>query len=375
MTERQSAQDIIHRSSRSFSIASWFLPIETRSKVWALYAWCRSLDDAVDLATSPSQAKENLQRFENDLIGAHDREPTQQAASEWILPLVLDRQIHSRHALELIEGMRMDLDGYEVQTDADLEKYCYHAAGTVGLMMTSLMGVKEQAADRHAVALGVAMQMTNIARDVKEDAQMGRSYLPGITKPLEAKADDIAQAVRKILDHAETRYNLAIDGMDYLPWRSRTAIRVALEVYREIGRQIRRNGYRVMSGRTVLSKPRLIAVASRAVLFDMLCIVPLVVRRLLHPGLFSLKEPNMTNTSNPSDPLPISTPNQAKQIALLGLSLTSIMATALFVMVYFNPKSQEYSYLPLIYAVGSLLASVLFHRLSVRYDKPNPRAT
>lgn len=83
----------------------------------------------------------------------------------------------------------------------------------------------------------------------------------------------------------------------------------------------------------------------------------------------------MTNTPNPSDPHPISTPNQAKQVALVGLSLTSIMATALFVMVYFNPKSQEYSYLPLIYAVGSLLASVLFHRLSVRYDKPNPQAT
>ena len=385
MIQRQSAEDIIHRSSRSFSIASRFLPVATRSKVWALYAWCRSLDDAVDLATSPSQAKENLQRFEDDLIGAHDREPTQQPASEWILPLVLDRQINSRHALELIEGMRMDLEGYEVQTDDDLEKYCYHAAGTVGLMMTSLMGVKEKAADRHAIALGVAMQLTNIARDVKEDAQMGRSYLPGITKPLEAKADDIAQAVRKILDHAETRYNLAIDGMDYLPWRSRTAIRVALEVYREIGRKIQRNGYCVMTGRTVLSKPRLIWVASRAVLFDMLSIVSLVVRRLLHPGLFSLKEPNMTNSSNPStsdlstsnlsDPHPRSTPNQAKQIAFLGLSLTSIMATALFVMVYFNPKSQEYSYLPLIYAVGSLLASVLFHRLSARYDKPSPQAT
>lgn len=375
MTQRNSAQDIIHQSSRSFSIASWFLPVATRSKVWALYAWCRSLDDAVDLATSRNQAKENLQRFENDLIGAHDHKPPQQPASEWILPLVQNRQIHSRHALELIEGMRMDLDGYEVQTEADLEKYCYHAAGTVGLMMTSLMGVKEHPADRHAIALGVAMQLTNIARDVKEDAQMGRSYLPGITNPLEAKTGDIAQAVRKILDRAETQYNLAINGIDYLPWRSRTAIRVALEVYREIGRQIRRNGYRVMTGRTVLSKPRLIGVASRAVLFDMLCIVSLVARRLLHPGLFSLKEPNMTNNPNPSDPHPISTPNQAKQVALVGLSLTSIMATALFVMVYFNPKSLEYSYLPLIYAVGSLLASVLFHRLSVRYDKPNPQAT
>ena len=80
-------------------------------------------------------------------------------------------------------------------------------------------------------------------------------------------------------------------------------------------------------------------------------------------------------SSNPSDRHPVSTPNQAKQIAFLGLSLTSIMATALFVMVYFNPKSQEYTYIPLIYAVGSLLASVLFHRLSARYDKPSPQAT
>jgi phytoene synthase len=107
-------------------------------------------------------------------------------------------------------------------------------------MMSSLMGVKDRAAGRHAVALGVAMQLTNIARDVREDAERGRSYLPGITSVFDADPEAVRASVRQILDLAESQYDVALEGLRYLPWRCRTAIRVALEAYREIGREILR---------------------------------------------------------------------------------------------------------------------------------------
>ncbi|MFN9435177.1 MAG: phytoene/squalene synthase family protein [Planctomycetota bacterium] len=364
------AATVIQRSSRSFSLASSFLPYEFRTKVWALYAWCRSVDDAVDHATSPVQADEALRTFEKDLARCQTGEPLSHPASEWIRPLIASGQIDARHARELIEGMRMDLEGYRVNTQEDLERYCYHAAGTVGLMMTSLMGVTDRSAERHAIALGVAMQMTNIARDVHEDAQRGRSYLPGIANVFEADPDQIRSKVAEILDLAEKRYNLAIEGLPYLPWRCRIAIRMALEVYREIGREIERNGCSVMLGRTILSKGRLVWVAARSMLSSIKTSLTLTLRRVMGRTPFSFEEFVMSESSDSTQSLRACTANQAKQVAFLGLSLTSIMATALFFLVYINPKGEDYTYLPLVYAGASAAAAVLFHRLSARYDKP-----
>ncbi len=364
------AAAVIHRSSRSFSIASSFLPLEIRTKVWALYAWCRSVDDAVDHATRESDAAMALRTFAEDLARCQTGEPLVHPASEWIRPLIATGQIDVRHARELIEGMRMDLEGFTVNTNEDLELYCYHAAGTVGLMMTSLMGVKDRSAYRHAVALGVAMQMTNIARDVLEDAHRGRSYLPGIAKVLEAEPERISRSVAEILALAETRYHVAIRGLGYLPWRCRIAIRVALEVYREIGREIKRNGCSVMHGRTVISKRRLAWVSTRALLSAMNTNFVMTLRSVTNRNLYPFQELTMTESSDsPNSFLPC-TSNQAKQVAFLGLSLTSIMATVLFLLVYVNPKEDVYTYLPLIYSGVSAAAAVLFNRLSARYDKP-----
>lgn len=364
----QGATELINRSSRSFSIAASFLPATIRPKVCALYAWCRSVDDAVDHALSPSAAKEALDHLENDLTRSLDGEFLVHPASEWIKPLLVGRQIDLRHARELIQGMRMDLQGFSVNTLHDLEKYCYHAAGTVGLMLASLMDVKDRAAYRPAVALGVAMQMTNIARDVREDAERGRSYLPGISNAFAAPPDQLAEKVALLLSLAEDRYNQALEGLDYLPWRCRMAIRVALEVYREIGREIKRRNYSVMEGRTVISKRRLAWVSLRAIFVSALDTPYRLFHNFVKQAILFSEESIMNQSTDPTESFSPCSPRQAKQIAFLGLSLTSIMATALFVMVYVNPKSTEYSYLPLIYAGASLVASILFHRLSVRYE-------
>lgn len=360
------AKGVLERSSRSFSTAAAFLPAPIRSQVCALYAWCRSVDDAVDLATSQAEAYETLRVLDADLTRCAIGHPVEHPVSRWIRPLIAEGKIDPRHARELIEGMRMDLDGFAVRTRNDLERYCYHAAGTVGLMMASLMGVKDRAAGDHALSLGIAMQLTNIARDVREDGERGRSYLPGIPSVFEADPDEVRAAVRQILVLAESHYDIASQGMRYLPWRCRAAIRVAADAYREIGREILRRRCDVLSGRTVISKPRLAWVAflalCRSATSDSFASI-----RFPFPSPLSLLKALIMNDESRSQnqTLPCSV-SQAKQVAFLGLSLTAIMASALFVLVYVNPKSSDYSYLPLLYAGVSLALGFVFNRLSAR---------
>jgi phytoene synthase len=362
----RTADTVIQRSSRSFSLAVRFLPATFRQQVIPLYAWCRSVDDTVDEASDHQQAEAVLQVLDADLQRMASGKATQHPASSWIEPLIANRLIDPKHASELIEGMRMDLNGYRVETEADLERYCYHAAGTVGLMMTRLMGVQDRKADPHAIALGVAMQMTNIARDVREDAGRGRSYLPGIQNPLTADPEAVKSSVADVLALAEKHYQTAAAGMHYLPWNCRMGIRVAMHVYREIGRQIQRNQFKVLDQRTVLSKPRLFATALLAIFTSVKHDVQILTKRLRNSLTNFLKELLMNDPINPQTSQQTSTLMQAKHTVYLGLSLTLIMATALFAMVFFNPKSSEYSNLPLIYAGLSLVGAVVFNRLAAR---------
>lgn len=351
---------VIKRHSRSFAIASRLLPSRVRADVYALYAWCRTVDDAVDEATSREEAERILSVLEGDLDRLRRGEPAIHAASVWIKTLVVERRIDVKHAKELIVGMRMDLQSFRVDNDRDLHRYCYHAAGTVGLMMTRLMGVQNPVADRHAIALGVAMQMTNIARDVLEDAGRGRSYLPGIAEPLATDPKAVKAVVADVLDQAERQYEIASAGLKYLPRDCRLAIRIALSLYREIGRQIVRSDHQVLQGRTIISKPRLAGVLATTLItsFADQCKIA------LNP-LFSVTQERTMNDTNRSQ---VSTVAQAKHAVYLGLSLTSIMAAALFMMVFVNPKDASYSYLPLVYAGGSLLSGLLFNRLAARCE-------
>lgn len=368
------ASQVLQHHSRSFSLAVRFLPARLRGNVTALYAWCRSVDDAVDQVSDPKLAEKTLDVLEEDLQRCVAGESTQHPASAWIQPLLTQRQIEARHAQELIEGMRMDLRYARVDNDAELERYCYHAAGTVGLMMTRLMGVRDRRVDHYAESLGIAMQLTNIARDVLEDAQRGRSYLPGIPDPLTSDPASVKEAVMHLLNTAEQRYCTAAKGLKYLPRDCRLGIRLALAFYREIGRQIRRNNYAVLQQRTTVNKSRLLFAGAKASLAWLAEEVQILFTESKSSITQQFKEwtMNVRNTSHelglPAVPAPVSTYRQAKQLVYLGLSLTLIMATALFAMVFIHPKSVDYSVLPLIYAGACLCGSVLFHRLSARCD-------
>jgi len=362
------AARIIHHHSRSFSLAARFLPGRVRGDVLALYAWCRTVDDIVDEAADFDEARRRLELLKADLSAVADGRPAKDSATEWIAPLIRDSKIDPRHAIELIEGMEMDGSGFRPRDEVDLRRYCYHVAGTVGLMMTRLMGTRDPAARKHAVALGTAMQLTNIARDVREDALRGRSYLPGIDDPLsvdEGLADDpVRLSVARILKLAEQQYTIAAAGVEFLPRDCRVAVRMALHVYREIGREIVRQDYPMLQRRVVVGRVRLLR-AVVASWFDSLRFPSPILT-----GVFP-----MSPSESRADATKRSRIAQARSAVCLGLSLTAIMASVLFLLVYVNPKEDSYGSLPLIYSGVSIIAAAVLHQFSVRFDRKGAMPT
>ncbi len=342
--------DVIRRHSQSFSLAARLLPKEFRSDVEKLYAWCRWCDNAVDEAHSREIAEYQLQRLRTDVELIYDGQKPVHDASIWLADLVFRYSIPKEHPLDLLAGMEMDLAHRPIQSQEDLLLYCHRAAGTVGLMMCYLLGTSDAQSLSHADSLGMAMQMTNIARDVKEDHERGRCYLPEcwldqVLPTVELPSNkDVRVAIQRLLTLADQHYGVGIDGMRFLPSRSQLAIRVAADLYREIGETIRRDDFRVMDGRAFVPLPS-------KILF--------VVKSLLRPqtsnSLPSIPARNISSTvSVNSTYLGTMMNKDANYLATLGVSLTAMMATAMFVLVAFNPKDAAiYSNVPWIYATVS----------------------
>lgn len=228
---------VLAQHGRTFYLASFLLPPDRREDAARLYHFCRLVDDiADDLADAQA-----LTELEDELL---ERRPPRPLVAS-MLELRERRKLPIDALLHLIEGVRGDLETVAVADDAELLRYCYRVAGTVGLMMCAVLGVRDPKALRHAVDLGIAMQLTNISRDVKEDQEMGRRYIPatrGAPKP----------AVAGLLGMAERYYESAQAGLPYIPLRTRPAIAVAMAVYRQIGRRLIRKGGDPMKGRTVV---------------------------------------------------------------------------------------------------------------------------
>ena len=261
------ARAVMAQHARSFTLAARLLPAASRDDAARIYTFCRYVDDLADEAPDPDVARRDLSLVREALAGnARPDRPT----AAWLE--VADRRgIPTHAALDLVDGILSDLDPVCVADDAELVRYGYHVAGTVGLMMCGVLGVRDPHAWRHAIDLGVAMQITNICRDVKEDAARGRVYLPSTrleaagTSARElleggAPAPAVAQVVRELLELADRYYRSADDGMSAIPLRSRAAIVVASRVYRAIGvRLLRRHGGDPLHGRTVVPTPARLA--------------------------------------------------------------------------------------------------------------------
>lgn len=264
----------IEKGSSSFSAAARLFGRDLREDVWQLYAWCRYCDDQIDGqdhggVSTALHADERARRLAR-LRALTDQAMRGQAVDEPVF-LALQR-VNARHNLnprwpqELLDGFALDVDESRFETQTDTLTYCWGVAGVVGVMMATLMGAREAATLRRAQDLGLAFQLTNICRDVQEDALNGRVYLPtdalaaaGIdAQPAALLAPAAQNAVFPVvtaqLALAERYYDSARAGLPALPFRGALAVAAARRVYRRIGRKIVTKGPTALASRSRVGK-------------------------------------------------------------------------------------------------------------------------
>ncbi|MEZ4235951.1 MAG: phytoene desaturase family protein [Myxococcota bacterium] len=249
------AHAVLQQHARTFSAAAAWLAPATYDAIASVYLFCRTVDD---LADEPDTADpEALDRLVAELRGERAAGPLAgRVLALAPLGVPIDAAVH------LVEGCRSDLGRVRVPDPDAVVRYGYLVAGTVGRMVSPLLGVRDPRAEPFAVDLGVAMQLSNIARDVGEDAARDRIYLPaswlaeaGLSEGdvLQGGRDEeLAAVVQRLLDLAETYYASSDRGLRWLPWRARLAVALASRRYRGIGRRVRRRGAAAVRDRTVL---------------------------------------------------------------------------------------------------------------------------
>lgn len=251
------ARATTRRVARTFGLACRILPAAVRDEVYRLYLVFRTLDDAVDHGRPGAEARiEAVERWARG-GAAGSREARLLAEIDGRHPL-------PRSALvDFCRGMRDDLAARAIVTEADLDEYCYRVAGTVGVVMSAVLGTRAPA-EREAAALGMAMQRTNILRDVDEDGARGRVYLP--REALDRHGGDGAEGrerlMREQIARAEADYEHGLAGIRKLA-RGGRAVRAAAVMYREILRRIEQDGYGRSGERAVVSRRRKVALAAR----------------------------------------------------------------------------------------------------------------
>jgi 15-cis-phytoene synthase len=264
---------MLGQGSLTFALAARFLPSALRDSATALYAFCRVADDAVDQPEGdPHEALADLYRR---LDAIYAGTPRPHPADRAFAALVGRESIPKALPLALIEGFEWDVVGRRYVDIGDLEEYAARVAGTVGAMMALLLDVRDPQVVAAACDLGIGMQLTNIARDVGEDARSGRLYLPShwmheagidpdawLVSPRFSPA--LGAVVERLLAHAEPFYRSGAAGIRHLPWQVRPGMEAARVLYREIGQALRRSGFDSVARRTVVGSGRKLWLALRA---------------------------------------------------------------------------------------------------------------
>jgi phytoene synthase len=263
----ESCRQITQHHAKTFYFASHTLPPSTRQNAYAIYAFCRLADDAVDLATSDAERQEAVIRFRQKLDFIYSSQPIDFKEDPWMegfSKTIHDRQIPRLYFDELLEGMTWDQGKVRLQTWEELERYCYLVAGVVGVIMTHLFTEPRPELLTAAKNLGTAMQLTNILRDIKEDYERDRIYLPQeellryqITEDHFKKGVATAEWIPFLqfqIERSRAFYEQSEYGIRALPQNGvQQTVWLMRVIYAEILHEIEKENYNVWKGRVRVS--------------------------------------------------------------------------------------------------------------------------
>ena len=270
----KACRSMLRSGSRTFFLASLLLPRRISEAAAALYAFCRLADDTVDEGSSPPG---HISQLRERLHNAYEGRPLAVAVDRAFAQVVAQYAIPRALPEALLEGFEWDAAGRRYETLAELHAYAARVAGSVGAMMSVLMGVRDAQVVARASELGIAMQLSNIARDVGEDARAGRLYLPRqwlreagidpdvwLAKPQFSAA--LAGVIQRLLHSADILYRQAASGVTALPLACRPGIHVSRLLYAEIGNELQRRGLDSVSYRAIVPWSRKLTMLGFAML-------------------------------------------------------------------------------------------------------------
>lgn len=266
------AHKTIKYGSHSFSAASQLFDTKTRERAWLLYAWCRQCDDIADNQVmggelgDQSDLDSRLAHIRHLTALAFSGKPTGDPAFDALGVVAHECGLTKSMAEDVIAGFQLDAEDWRPRTEADMMRYCYHVAGAVGVMMAVVMGVDPRDQDTldRACDLGLAFQLSNIARDIVEDDAAGRCYLPmdwlveqdiepgQHTKPHHRR--ELAAMAARLVALVDKHEAAARVGAERLPFRSRWAVLSAARIYGAIGRKVRKRGPEAWNSRTYVPR-------------------------------------------------------------------------------------------------------------------------
>jgi phytoene synthase len=251
---------ILAKKGKTFFWAKFLLKKEHAEDATRLYRFCRYIDDIGDDSEDKTHAHATLSNIISEITQGKSNDPVIADA----IKLFNKKNIDVKIAIELINGVISDLKSVRLESEDQLLIYCYQVAGTVGLMMSKILDVRDERAYAHAIDLGIAMQLTNICRDVVEDALLDRRYIPGamcknlepdsLIHPDEDTKNLISKSLTYLLNMADTYYQSGHNGLCFLPFRARMGMAIAGFLYRHIGVRLKNNHCAFWNGRVFVSK-------------------------------------------------------------------------------------------------------------------------
>ncbi len=268
------SENIFKKNAKTFYFASMFFSSKKQKDVETLYNFCRYVDDIGDLESNKSNSKKKL----NQIIQSLTKRKSKSIFVCKFIKLMDKYNIPTKIPVQLVQGVMSDTNKVNIKNNKQLFDYSFKVAGTVGLMMCSLMKIYDKELYKHAIELGIAMQITNIARDVKEDLEVNRIYLPSTIRGISVlncseiinsknAQNKISNNMNKLIQCSEILYDQATKGIMLLPIKFKFIILLAANLYREIGRQILKEPRIIWSKRVFVTKKRKIFIFFQTIFF------------------------------------------------------------------------------------------------------------